>query len=68
MNQPAQRKFPLKAETMAQNPKKRLPRVNALGITTTTWRIEGRRRPLPPLSQLHSATTVTPDQRRVARS
>ena len=43
MNHPAHRKFPLKAETIAQNPKKRLPRVNALGITTTTCRIVGRR-------------------------
>ena len=44
MNQPAQRKLPLKAETIAQNPKNRLPSVNALGITTTTCRIVGRRR------------------------
>ena len=60
MNHPAQRKLPLKAETMAQNPKKRLPRVNALGMTTTTWRIVRRRTPSRPLHQLHSATTVTP--------
>ena len=44
MNQPAQRKLPLKAETIAQNPKNRLPRVKALGMTTTTCRIVGRRR------------------------
>ncbi len=61
MNHPAQRKFPLKAETIDQNPKNRLPSVNALGITTTTWRIDGRRRsPATARNQLHSATTVTP--------
>ena len=41
MNHPAQRKLPLKAETIDQKPKNRLPRVNALGITTTTCRMIG---------------------------
>ena len=60
MNQPAHRKLPLKAETIAQNPKNRLPSVNALGMTTTTWRIGAPSHAFLPLHQLHSATTVTP--------
>ena len=43
MNQPAQRKLPLKADTIAQNPKNRLPRVKALGMTTV-WVDNGSER------------------------
>ena len=67
MNQPAQRKLPLNAETIAQKPKNRLPSVNALGMTTTTCRIVGRRQPRPGVGSAPFGHHRDPDPRGVAR-